>query len=91
MDAQVANRPRVQRLFWNLTLLWAVVCLAKAAVTLWLFQSQSVETLVAAKTILFIAITGAAVAATVSTAIRVARKEGLLTPRQVRRAQRVPR
>ena len=84
MNADVANRARVQRLFWNLTLLWAMVCLAKSAVTLWLLQSQSVETFVAVKSVLFLAITVAATAATLSSAVWVARKEGLLTPSRSR-------
>lgn len=32
MSDDVAKRPRVQRLFWHLTLIWAVVCLAMAVV-----------------------------------------------------------
>jgi uncharacterized membrane protein len=83
MNADVANRARVQRLFWNLTLLWAMVCLAKSVVTLWLLHSQSVETFVAVKSVLFLAITVAATAATLSSAVWVARKEGLLTTRTV--------
>jgi hypothetical protein len=83
MNADVANRARVQHLFWNLTLLWAMVCLAKAVVTLWLLQSQSVETFVAVKSVLFLAITIAATAATLSSAVWVARKEGLLRPKPV--------
>ena len=41
MDEDIAKRPRVQRLFWRLTLLWAVVCLVKALATIWLLQSQT--------------------------------------------------
>ena len=30
MDAELSLRPRMRRLFWHLTAMWAVVCLAKA-------------------------------------------------------------
>lgn len=78
MDDDVARRPRVQQLFWRLTLLWAIVFLGKAVVTLWLLESQSVETFVLVKSVVFLAVTVAAVAVTVVAAARVARREGLL-------------
>ena len=46
MDHELAMRPRIRRLFWHLTVLWAVLGLAKATMTLWLLQSQSLETFV---------------------------------------------
>ena len=46
MDHELAARPRIRRLFRNLTVLWAVLGLAKATMTLWLLQSQSLETFV---------------------------------------------
>src|SRR4249919_1869540 len=49
MDAGVSDRPRVRRLFWRLTLLWGLVCLAKGFVTLWLLLSQSRAEFVLAK------------------------------------------
>lgn len=78
MSADVAKRPRVQRLFWHLTLLWAVVCLGKASVTVSLLFSQSMMTFVVVKTVCLLAITVLAVVATVLAAVSVARKEGLL-------------
>lgn len=80
MDEDVALRPRVQRLFWHLTLLWAVVCLAKASVTFWLLQSESLETFVVLKSVLILALTVMAVTVTVSASVWVARKELLLMP-----------
>jgi hypothetical protein len=78
MSADVAMRPRIRRLFWYLTLLWAMVCLGKASVTVSLLVSQSTMTFVAVKSICLLAITVLAVAATVLAALRVARKEGLV-------------
>ncbi len=78
MSADVAMRPRIRRLFWYLTLLWAMVCLGKASVTVSLLVSQSTMTFVVVKTICLLAITVLAVAATVLAALRVARKEGLM-------------
>jgi hypothetical protein len=83
MDADVAGRPRVQRLFWHLTLLWAAVCLTKALLTLWLLRSQSVEVFVAARSVVFVLMTLVATVVTVWAAVRVARKEGLLAPAAV--------
>lgn len=80
MDEDVALRPREQRLFWHLTLLWAVVCLAKASVTFWLLQSESLETFVVLKSVLILALTVIAVTVTVSASVWVARKELLLMP-----------
>lgn len=80
MSDDVAKRPRVQRLFWRLTLMWAVVCLAKAAVTLWLLRSESLANFVALKNAAFLVVTVIAVTATVVASLRVAHREGLLTP-----------
>jgi hypothetical protein len=78
MSADVAKRPRIQRLFWHLTLLWALVCLGKASVTVSLLVSQSTMTFVVVKSICLLSITILAVTATVLAAVWVARKEGLL-------------
>ena len=80
MSAEVAMRPRVRRLFWYLTLLWGMVCLGKASVTVSLLVSQSTMTFVVVKSICLFTITVLAVTATVLAALRVARKEGLLAP-----------
>lgn len=81
MDEDIAKRPRVQKLFWRLTLLWAVVCLVKALATIWLLQSQTLPTLVLVKTVGFPVVTILAVVVTVAAAVRVARVEGLLPAR----------
>jgi hypothetical protein len=78
MSADVAKRPRIRRLFWHLTLLWALVCLGKASVTVSLLVSQSTMTFVVVKSICLLSITIVAVTATVLAAVWVARKEGLL-------------
>jgi hypothetical protein len=78
MTQDVAARPRVQTLFTRLTLLWAGICAAKAAVTVWLLHSLTVADFVTAKTVFApsAAVFGAAI--TVALAVRVARREGLL-------------
>jgi len=85
MDHELALRPRIRRLFWHLTMLWAVLCLGKATMTLWLLQSQSLETFVLVKSISMLAINILAAVATVGLAALVARKEGLIGPARVAR------
>lgn len=80
MDHELSLRPRIRRLFRNLTVLWAVLGLAKAAVTLWLLQSQSLETFVLVKSVVMLGTNLVAAAATIALAALVARKEGLLGP-----------
>lgn len=78
MDTELAARPRVRRLFWHLTVLWAVLGLAKATMTMWLLQSQSLETFVWAKSVSMLTINVLAAFATIGLAALVARKEGLM-------------
>jgi hypothetical protein len=78
MDHELAARPRVRRLFRHLTLLWAVLGLAKATATLWLLQSQSLEVFLLAKSISMLAVNVVAAFATIGLAALVARQEGLL-------------
>ena len=78
MDHELAARPRIRRLFRNLTILWAVLGLAKATMTLWLLQSQSLETFVLVKSISMLSINVLAAFATIGLAALVARKEGLM-------------
>ena len=80
MDHELAMRPRIQRLFRNLTVLWAVLGLAKASMTLWLLQSQTLETFVLVKSVSVLTINVLAAALTIGLAAVVARKEGLLGP-----------
>ena len=51
MDAELSLRPRVRRLFWRLTAMWAVVCLAKAVAMFWALNSLSLDTFVLVKSI----------------------------------------
>ncbi len=80
MDHELAMRPRIRRLFRRLTALWAALGLAKAAMTLWLLQSQSLETFVLVKSVSMLAINVLAAFATIGMAAMVARKEGLMGP-----------
>ena len=82
MDHELSLRPAIQRLFRNLTVLWAVLCLAKATITLWLLQSQSLHTFVVAKGISILAITTLTIAATIAATAVVGRREGLLAPKR---------
>ena len=78
MDDELSVRPRIQRLFWYLTLMWGVLCAGKATMTLWLLLSQSLSTFVLVKSVSVLAINGLAVVATIALAAAVGRKEGLL-------------
>jgi hypothetical protein len=78
MTAEIACRPRIQRLFWHLTLLWATVCLIKCAVTLWLLEALPTVTFVAVKSVSILAVILLGTVVTVYSAFRVARSEGLL-------------
>jgi intracellular septation protein A len=78
MDHDVAGRPRIRRLFWHLTLLWALVSLVKGGVGFWLLESQSLIDFVLIKNLLVITLTVLAVTVTVWASTHVARKEGLM-------------
>lgn len=78
MDPELASRPRVRRLFRNLTIMWAALGLAKASTMLWLLQSQTLETFVLVKSISMLTTNVVAAFATIALAAFVARQEGLL-------------
>jgi uncharacterized membrane protein YwzB len=78
MDAELSLRPRIRRLFWHLTALWAVVCLAKAVTMFWALNSLSLDTFVMVKSISMPASNLLAVVVTVCAAVLVGRREGLL-------------
>lgn len=80
MDHELSLRPRIRRLFWRLTVMWALLCAGKAAGTLWLLGSQSMESFVLLKSVLVLALNAVAVGVTIAAAVLVARKEGLLGP-----------
>lgn len=78
VDASLAARPRIQGLFRRLTLLWGLVIVVKASVTLWLLLSLSTLNFVVIKGSAIIALTLVATAATIALSAIVARREGLL-------------
>ena len=78
MDPELSLRPRMRRLFWHLTAMWAVVCLAKAAAMFWALNSLSLNTFVLVKSISMPASNLLAVCLTICAAVVVARKEGLI-------------
>jgi len=78
MSDDLAHRPRVQQLFWRLTLLWALVCIGKAGISFWLLQTQSIASFVLTKNLALLTLTALATVATVAASAAVARKEGLL-------------
>ncbi len=80
MDDELALRPGVRRLFRNLTLMWALLGLAKAAGILWLLEAASLDTFVLVKSITVLSVNLLAAAATIGLAVLVARREGLLGP-----------
>jgi hypothetical protein len=80
IDAELSLRPRIRRLFWHLTAMWAVICLAKAITMFWLLNSLSLDTFVLVKSISMPATNLLAVAATIAAAALVARQEGLIGP-----------
>jgi intracellular septation protein A len=90
MDHEISVRPRIQRLFRNLTVMWALLCLGKATMTMWLLQSTSLETFVLVKSISMLTINALAVGVTVLAAVAVGRKEGLLAPAPVELLVPVP-
>lgn len=78
MDQELAARPRIRRLFRHLTVLWAVLGLTKATMTLWLLQSQTLETFILVKSASMLGINVLAAFATIGLAALVARQEGLM-------------
>ncbi len=80
MDHELHMRPRIQRLFWQLTVMWAALCLGKSLMNLWLLYSQSLETFVLVQGISAVSLNSLAAAVTIAAAVVVGRKEGLLGP-----------
>ncbi len=78
ISPEIANRPRIVRLFFGLTILWAGVHLATAATTLGMLISLPVATFVLLKTIACLCITLMAIVFTVSWSIQTARAEDLV-------------
>ncbi|HVE27158.1 MAG TPA: VC0807 family protein [Sporichthya sp.] len=82
MDEELHARPRIQRLFWRLTLMWAFIVGAKAAVSLWLLGTVSATTYATVKSVVAptSAVLGAAITVVISA--HAARHEGLLPSRR---------
>ncbi len=74
---EVAARPAIRMLFRRLTLLWALVCLGKASVILWLLLSQPLSTFVLAREVTLPTANVVAIGLTVLAATAVLRREGL--------------
>jgi hypothetical protein len=78
VDAAVAGCAGVRRLFAGLTALWGTALLVKATVMLWLLTSQSLDTYVLVRSVSVPATNGLVIALTITAAVLVARREGLL-------------
>jgi hypothetical protein len=74
----VLARPAVARLLTRLTLLWAGVYVASAAMTTTLLATVPLTTFVATKTLVSLIITGTGVLVTIVCSLRTARLEGLV-------------
>jgi uncharacterized membrane protein len=82
MDRELSLRPRIQKLFRNLTVMWATLCISKALFVLWLLHSQSMETFVLVQGVSVVTFNVCATGVTIAAAMLVARKEGLLAPKR---------
>jgi uncharacterized membrane protein len=80
VDAELAARPRIRRLFRQLTLMWGLVIAVKGSVTLWLLESLPTVDFVVVKGGAIIVLTLLAVTATIALSVVVGRQEGLLRP-----------
>jgi intracellular septation protein A len=80
VDAALAARPRIRRLFRRLTLLWGLVVVVKGSVTLWLLVSLSTVHYVLIQSSTIIALLLTATAATVALSAVVGRQEGMFRP-----------
>src|SRR5437868_7595861 len=77
LSPEVVARPGVVRLFRRLTVLWAGVNLASAALTTGLLVSLPLGAFLAVKQVSGLGLTAGAVCLTVSMSLRTARREGL--------------
>ena len=78
MSTQVAARPEIRALFRKLTLMWGVVILVKAGLTLWLLQALSTADFVLIKGGAIITLTATAAVVTIVWSYAVARQQGLM-------------
>jgi intracellular septation protein A len=84
MSAGVASRPEVRSLFRRLTLMWGLVILVKAGLTLWLLETLSTVDFVLIKGGAIITLTATAAMVTLVWSAIVGRREGLLEGRRSR-------
>jgi intracellular septation protein A len=77
------GHPHVRRFFLRVSLLWAAVFLANAALTLWLLLSQPLTTFVLAKPFVSFGLTAAGIACSTLWFHRSMRRHGLLARRGV--------
>lgn len=78
MSASVAARPEIRAHLWRLTLLWGLVILGKAGITLWLLESLSTANFILIKGGAIITLTLTAAVATIAWSYVVVRQQGLL-------------
>jgi intracellular septation protein A len=78
LPAEISERADIRRHFRNLSLLWAGIYFANAAVTLFLLLNLPVTTFVATKTLASLTITWSGIALTVAWSYRVGRRAGLV-------------
>ena len=78
VTAEVAARPEIRALFRRLTLMWGLVILVKAGLTLWLLQTLSLSDFMLIKGGAIITLTTTAAAVTIGWSFVVARQQGLL-------------
>jgi hypothetical protein len=74
----LANHPRVRTFFTRITLLWAFVQMANAAITVWLLMSQPVGVYLMAKTVVSWMLTLGTITACSVWFLRSMRRHGLL-------------
>lgn len=84
------GHPVVRRLFLRITLLWAFVLMANAALALWLLVTQPLAVFLLAKTLGSAALTGGAVTLSTLWFLRSMRRHGLLDPPQRAAPAEVP-
>jgi hypothetical protein len=75
---------RVRRFFYQVTLLWAFVQFANAAITIWLLATQSITTFLVVKTFVSYALTISSVAASTFWFHRSMSRHGILVARRAR-------
>lgn len=77
MDGGFAERPCIRRFFTQITVLWALLLVAHAALGVWLLFTLSVESYVLVKTILNGVVKGGAILASIWWFRRVLRSRGI--------------